>query len=69
MTLTTPKHVKRNALAANETNMKDILTQMSQEISERPGGQLAMRFYMQPLIAILSAVGDGLKDARVEKPA
>ena len=48
--------------------MEDILTRFWNEIAARPDGPLAMRFYLQPLMATLFAVRDGLKDARTGKP-
>ena len=44
-------------------------TQFWQEIAARPAGPLALRFYLQPLMATLLAVRDGLADARHGKPA
>jgi hypothetical protein len=40
-----------------------------QEIVSRPQGPLAFRFYLQPLMAIVLAVRDGLRDAREGQPA
>lgn len=39
------------------------------EIAERPDGPLAFRFYVQPIMAILFAVRDGVRDARTGQPA
>jgi hypothetical protein len=36
---------------------------------ERPDGPMAFRFYLQPLMAMLFAVRDGLKDAHTGQPA
>jgi hypothetical protein len=44
--------------------MVDLLSQTWQEITSRPDGPLAMRFYLQPLMATLLAARDGVKDAR-----
>jgi hypothetical protein len=49
--------------------MDDLLHRVWQEVAERPGGPMAMRFYLQPAMAALFAVRDGLKDARTGKPA
>jgi len=49
--------------------MVDLLSQTWQEITARPDGPLAMRFYLQPLMATLLAVRDGVKDAREARPA
>jgi len=38
------------------------------EIAARPRGPLAFRFYLQPLMAILLAVRDGIRDARANRP-
>lgn len=46
----------------------DILTRTWQEIVARPGGPLALRFYLQPLMATLLALRDGLADARTGRP-
>jgi hypothetical protein len=48
--------------------MKDLLSQTWQEIIARPDGPLAMRFYLQPLIATLFALRDGIKDAHSGRP-
>jgi hypothetical protein len=48
--------------------MDDLLSQTWQEITSRPGGPLAMRFYLQPLMATLLAARDGVKDAREGNP-
>ena len=40
-----------------------------QEILARPDGPLAMRFYLQPLMASIFALRDGLRDARMQRPA
>ncbi|HEX5830484.1 MAG TPA: hypothetical protein VFY16_05845 [Gemmatimonadaceae bacterium] len=49
--------------------MDDYLARVWQEIAARPDGPLAMRFYLQPLMAIYFAVRDGLDDARAGGPA
>jgi hypothetical protein len=49
--------------------MDDLLSQTWREITSRPEGPLALRFYMQPLMATLLAVRDGVKDAREGNPA
>ena len=40
-----------------------------QEIVARPQGPLALRFYLQPLVAIALATRDGIRDAREGQPA
>ena len=49
--------------------MDGWVNRLWQEIAERPDGPLAMRFYLQPTMAALFAIRDGLKDAREGKPA
>jgi hypothetical protein len=44
-------------------------THFWQEIAARPEGPLALRFYLQPLMATVFAVRDGFADARHGKPA
>jgi hypothetical protein len=48
--------------------MDDILTRLWQEIVERPTGPLALRFYIQPLMAVGLAARDGVRDARAGRP-
>jgi len=45
------------------------LNQAWQEILARPDGPMAMRFYLQPLMSTIFAVRDGLRDARMQRPA
>jgi len=40
-----------------------------QEIVARPHGPLALRFYLQPIVAIVLATRDGIRDAREGQPA
>ncbi len=49
--------------------MTEWLSEFWSDIAARPGGPLAMRFYMQPLMATFFAVRDGFKDAQTGKPA
>ena len=49
--------------------MDEWFNRVWREIAERPEGPLAMRFYLQPVMAIFFAVRDGLKDAKAGKPA
>jgi len=44
-------------------------SQAWQEILARPDGPLAMRFYLQPLMSTIFAIRDGLRDARMQRPA
>ena len=49
--------------------LMDEITQFWNEIVARPTGPMAMRFALQPIMATLFAVRDGLKDARQQNPA
>ncbi|HYR84205.1 MAG TPA: hypothetical protein VE422_09020 [Terriglobia bacterium] len=49
--------------------MADWLIRTLHEIAARPDGPLAMRFYLQPAMAIFFAIHDGLEDARKGRPA
>ncbi|RNJ45836.1 hypothetical protein B5V01_11135 [Mesorhizobium erdmanii] len=42
----------------------DILQRFWENIVERPSGPLALRFLLQPAMATLFAIRDGIKDAR-----
>jgi hypothetical protein len=48
--------------------MDDTLARVWQEIAARPDGPLAMRFYLQPLMATILAIKDGVADGRLGKP-
>jgi hypothetical protein len=47
----------------------DELHQVWQRIAARPSGPFALRFYLQPAMATIFAVRDGLRDAQAGKPA
>lgn len=49
--------------------MDDLLTTWWRELAERPAGPLAFRFYLQPVMALLLAARDGVRDARAGRPA
>ena len=49
--------------------MADWLVRTWHEIVARPDGPLAMRFYLQPAMALFFAIHDGLDDARKGQPA
>jgi hypothetical protein len=49
--------------------MDDSWTRFWQEIAARPTGPMALRFYLQPAMAMLFALRDGVHDARANKPA
>jgi hypothetical protein len=44
--------------------MVDLIDRLWREIGARPEGPLALRFYLQPIMATFLAIRDGLKDAR-----
>jgi hypothetical protein len=46
----------------------DSVSEFWHHLAARPTGPLAMRFYLQPLMATLFALRDGFKDARNDKP-
>jgi len=48
--------------------MDEFISQTWNEIMARPSGPFAMRFYLQPLVATVLAVRDGMKDARTGSP-
>lgn len=48
--------------------VKDALITIWSEITARTDGPLAMRFYVQPLMATILAIRDGLEDARAGHP-
>ena len=43
----------------------DVHTRMWRDIFDRPGGPGAFRFYIQPTMAAIAALHDGVKDARL----
>ena len=45
------------------------LSDIWQEIVARPSGKMAFRFYLQPIMAMLFATRDGIRDARAGRPA
>lgn len=49
--------------------MGELFARMWREVAARPSGPMAFRFYLQPAMAILAGVHDGLKDARAGSPA
>lgn len=46
----------------------EYLSNLWQEIIARPDGPMAFRFYLQPTMAAIYAIINGLKDARRRKP-
>lgn len=49
--------------------MSDVFTRLWREILERPEGPMAFRFYFQPVMALLFALRDGIRDAHQGRPA
>ena len=48
--------------------MDNVVTRAWEEIAARPEGPMAFRFYLQPTMAVIFAIRDGLKDARNGRP-
>ena len=42
----------------------DVLSRIWEDLVARPGGPLAVRFILQPVMAAILAIRDGIKDAR-----
>jgi hypothetical protein len=49
--------------------MEDILTRIFENLTGRVTGTMQFRLVLQPLMAIIFAVKDGMKDAREGQPA
>ena len=49
--------------------MDDVLTRIWTDLTGRLTGPLTLRLYLQPTMAMLFALRDGLKDARAGRPA
>jgi hypothetical protein len=47
----------------------DVFRRIWQNLVDRPGGPMTFRFILQPVMATVAAVLDGLKDARTGRPA
>ena len=48
--------------------MEEFFARAWHEIVGRPGGPMALRFYLQPLMATLFAFRDGIRDAHAGRP-
>jgi hypothetical protein len=48
--------------------MEDILTRFVTDLIGRLSGPLTLRLFLQPTVAVILAVRDGLKDAREGRP-
>jgi hypothetical protein len=46
------------------TFMEDIIARFFENLADRMGGPMKLRFVLQPLMAVIFAVLDGIKDAR-----
>jgi hypothetical protein len=46
------------------TELQEVLTRIWTDLMSRPSGPFAFRFVLQPVMAMIFAVLDGLKDAR-----
>jgi hypothetical protein len=49
------------------SSLEDLFAQFWQELISRPGGPLAFRFILQPVMAAGLAIRDGYKDARTNR--
>ena len=49
--------------------MDDLITRFWSEIAARPNGPMALRVYLQPIMASIFAIRDGWHDAEQGKPA
>jgi hypothetical protein len=45
------------------TAIQDTLSRIWENLLDRPSGPLALRFLMQPIMATIFAIRDGIKDA------
>ena len=50
------------------SEIQEILTRFWDQLIAQPSGPLAFRLILQPLMATILAILDGLKDARVGRP-
>jgi hypothetical protein len=48
--------------------MEDIVTRFVTDLAGRLSGPLTLRLFLQPFVAIILAIRDGLKDAREGRP-
>jgi len=49
--------------------MEDILTRIFENLADRVSGPMKFRLVLQPLMATIFAIKDGMKDAREGQPA
>ena len=50
------------------SEIQEILTRFWDQLIAQPSGPLAFRFILQPIMATILAILDGLKDARAGRP-
>jgi hypothetical protein len=50
------------------SEIQDILTRFWDQLIAQPSGPLAFRLILQPIVATILAILDGLKDARAGRP-
>ena len=50
------------------SEIQEILTRFWDQLIAQPSGPLAFRLILQPVMATILAILDGLKDARVGRP-
>ena len=50
------------------SEIQEILTRFWDQLIAQPSGPLAFRLILQPIMATILAILDGLKDARVGRP-
>ena len=48
---------------------RDDLARMGRDLAARPGGPMTFRFFLQPAMACIAAVRDGVDEARAGRPA
>jgi hypothetical protein len=49
--------------------MEELFTRFWNDLTGRIGGPMSFRFFLQPAMAMIFAIRDGLRDAREERPA
>jgi hypothetical protein len=46
----------------------EVVSRIWQNLVDRPGGPMVFRFVLQPIMAAIAAVRDGIGDARTQRP-
>lgn len=54
----------RHVMPQITAEVHDVLSRIWQDLVARPGGPLSFRFVLQPVMAAIVAIRDGIKDAR-----